>query len=529
MSGILAFLAGAGTGAMKGYQMREDRDARAEDRAWQREQRDRARKQQGEEDTLRTNLREAARPVAMTEGAGGMVRPDTMDNRDVGLPENASQPNAGLMPVAYRVGAQPFQDRGAAQAAVDQQNKPEAVNQRVVAAYRGAGQFDKAAQIESSDRQAEMQKMQLADVKWRRDLGAAMRGGHAGLAQLATSSEGGILAGQKVQLLPSDDGKTVSYAVMGEGGKLAPVPGLPAFSNDERGVTQAAYMLDQAITPEARMAHFQQQDDRQQKRDDRAVDLTYKDRELGMRERESNSRLELNAARAENMALRAATARAGGGGGRGEQQAPSFDPLADFDPKQARKGAMDQALKEAEMSGKPVSEAEIAKRAQSVYAAMRDAAASDNTNRHVRDTVAVALRQAKGDPAAYAETYAKAQQVAGPQQLAAWGFAPPAGAGRPAAAPLAPAAPAAAVAAPQRQPAPAPQQSTDSPAAARLDAARASLQALRSRPAPGLAAGRAAIDQHAALVQQARAELARAEAEYQGSVQESGPALVFPR
>jgi hypothetical protein len=531
MSGILAFLAGAGTGAMRGMQMREDRDAREEDRAWQREQRDRTRKQQGEEDGLRTSLRDAARPIAMTEGAGGMVRPDTMDNRDVGLPENQGQPNDGLMPMAYRVGSQQFADRGAAQVAVDQQNKPEAVNQRVVAAYRGAGQFDKAAQIESSDRQAEMQKMQLADAKWRRDLGTALQGGHAGLAKLATSSEGGILAGQKVQLIPSADGATVSYGVLGEDGKATPVPGLPAFSNDERGVTQAAFMLDKAITPEARMAHYQQQDDRKQKRDDRAVDVGFKEKELSIRERESNSRVELNAARAENMALRAAARSGSGGGGKGgsaDEQGPNFNPLSDFDPKQARKGAMDQALKEAEASGKPVSEGEIAKRAQGIYGAMRDAAMADNTNRHVRDTVASAMRQAK-DPAAYAATYAKAQQVASPEQLASWGFKAPAQAGgaRPAAAPAAaaPAAQRAATAAPAQAAPPTP---TDE-AGARLDAARANLQAMRSRPAPGLAAGRAAIDQYAAQVQQARADLARAEAEYRRTVPQSGPAFVTPR
>ncbi|MBH2008279.1 MAG: hypothetical protein I8H71_01130 [Xanthomonadaceae bacterium] len=172
MSGILAFLAGAGGGAMKGYQMRRDKDAddelkkaRAEDRAWQTEQRDRERKQSAVQDRLQQDLRAAAQPVAMAEGAGGMVRPETMDNRDVGLPENQAQTDAGLMPVAYRVGAQGYADRGAAQTAVTQENRPEAVNQRVMAAYQGAGMPEKAMQLQAAQRQAAAGDLQLQQAQ----------------------------------------------------------------------------------------------------------------------------------------------------------------------------------------------------------------------------------------------------------------------------------------------------------------------------------------------------------------------------
>jgi hypothetical protein len=142
-----------------------EKKLKAEDREHLQQQRARLAKEQGEEDALRSNLRAAAAPVALTEGAGGMVRPDTMDNRDVGLPENASQPNDGLMPVAYRIGAQGFADRGAAEAAVQKQNSPEAVNQRVMAAYQGAGQFDKAIQIQAAQRQAAAGDLALKQAK----------------------------------------------------------------------------------------------------------------------------------------------------------------------------------------------------------------------------------------------------------------------------------------------------------------------------------------------------------------------------
>lgn len=401
----------------------EEKKTKAEDRAYMQAQRQRTTKQQGVEDQLQTSLQDAARPVTITEGAGGMVRPATMDNSDVGLPENAALPNGGLLPAGYRVADQAFTDRPQAEAAAAKQNAPEAVNSRVIAAYRGAGQVDKAMQVEGSMRTAEVQKMQLADAKWRRDLGGAMQGGHQGLAALATNSEAGPMAGMKVQVIPSADGK-VTYGAMGPDGKIQPIPGLPSFTNDQNGITQAAFMLDKTVTPEARLAHYTQLEDR---------DLRQKngDRDYKLKEREVDSRIELRGAQAENMMLRAniMASRGTGGGGSGRsssgQEPASFDPLSDFDPKQARKAAMDQAAEDAKNSGKTVSDAEIAKRAQGIYSALRTAAASENTNMHVQSVVSTAFRKAGSDPEAYADTYNQAQKVAGPQQLAVWGYKPP--------------------------------------------------------------------------------------------------------
>lgn len=306
----LAGIVGGYLAGQKIVRGQEDYEAekkqKAEDREYLQQQRVRLAKEQGEEDALRNNLRAAAAPVALTEGAGGMVRPETMDNRDVGLPENAAQPNDGLMPVAYRVGAQPFADRGAAQAAVQQQNAPEAVNQRIVAAYRAAGQPEKAMQVQTQANASEVQGMQLMDARWRRELGGAMRGGHAGLAQFATQSEAGPMAGMKVSLIPSADGKTVQYGAAGPDGAVVPIPGLPAFSNDERGVTQAAWMLDRAVTPEARMAYYQAQDTRQQQQSTQAATVARTqanaDREYELRVRNANENERNNRARLEAKA-----------------------------------------------------------------------------------------------------------------------------------------------------------------------------------------------------------------------------------
>lgn len=401
----------------------EEKKAKAEDRAYMLTQRQRTTKQQGVEDQLQTNLQDAARPVTITEGAGGMVRPATMDNSDVGLPENAALPNGGLLPAGYRVADQTFTDRPQAEAAAAKQNAPEAVNNRVIAAYRGAGQVDKAMQVEGSMRTAELQKMQLADTKWRRDLGGAMQGGHQGLAALATNSEAGPMAGMKVQAIPGADGK-VTYGALDADGKVQPIPGLPSFTNDQNGITQAAFMLDKTITPEARLAHYTAETNRAEDKAQHKseFDATIDDRKIQHAE----------AAR-HNMAMEGLTgrqlgimaARYGAGSTINSSEVAPFDPLADFDTKQARKGAMDQATEEAKNSGKTVSDAEIAKRAQGIYSALRTAASSENTNMHVQSVVSTAFRKAGADPEAYADTYDQAQKVAGPQQLAAWGFKPP--------------------------------------------------------------------------------------------------------
>lgn len=502
-------LAAAVGGWQQGKQAVEDKKDREEEKQWRAEQRAAARQDLADRQSEKQALKDAARPVAMTEGA--MVAPPTMDNRDVGLLENAAIANGGLQAGGYQVAGQSFADRGAAQAEVTRQNSPEAVNQRVAQAYRAQGAPDKAMVIESGTRSAELQAMQLADQRWKRDLGRAMRAGHEGLAQLGTGSEAGPMAGMKVNAVVSPDGKSVTYAALDKDGKPNPIPGLPVFSNDEKGVTQAAWMLDQSIDPAARMAHYtalqQREEDRTDKKDTREE------------------------VRRHNMAMEGLTARGldikestAAGKGKSGDAAP-FDPLSDFDPKQARKEAMELAGKEAEATGKPYSE----QRAQQIFARLRDAAAADNTNRYVQQTVSKELRAAKADPAAYAAAYDKAKQVANPQQLAVWGFPAPgtAGGSKPASTGRAAAAPVAAV-----QPASAAPAAATSPAdaaGARLDAARQRLAALRSAPSPGLAAGRAAIDERAAQVQAAREAVAQAEAEYQRAVPQSGAAFVSPR
>lgn len=347
-------LAAGVDGYLRGKRIVRDQEEDEENKKWRNESRSRQRKAWAEEDDLKSSLKNASRPVALEEGAGGVLKPDYMDNRDVGQAgekalkqpatagdaaaggasafsgamgsaaegesdraqaavqatsregarleqsmaakasnavdqqqaaqddastrimqgATATVPAAAPPPLALRVGGKDFTNRAEAEAELARQNSPEAQTQRVAQAYRGAGQVEKAMAIESGDRQGELQKMQLADQRWKRDLGAAMRKGHAGLAELATNSEAGPMAGLKVQPIVSEDGKSVTYAALDKDGKAAPIPGLPQFSNDERGLVQAAWMLDRTIDPSARLAHYDQQDQREraQKNSDRSYD-----------------------------------------------------------------------------------------------------------------------------------------------------------------------------------------------------------------------------------------------------------------
>jgi hypothetical protein len=133
----IAFLAGLGTGAMNQYDKESKQKRDDEDRALRNEaaqlQIDAAKKTVSDQKTIA----QAGLPVEMVEGAGGMTKPAAMDNRDVGLPENAELPNQGLQQGGYSVAGKAFSDPMSAQAELTTQNAPEARQQRVLAAMSG--------------------------------------------------------------------------------------------------------------------------------------------------------------------------------------------------------------------------------------------------------------------------------------------------------------------------------------------------------------------------------------------------------
>ncbi len=505
-------LASAVGGWQKGTSIVEDQKDRDEARAYRNEQRDRQRRKDGEEDQLKSDLKEAGRAIAVEEGAGGFIKPASMDNRDVGMPENATLPNAGLTQGGYAVQGRGFQDRAAADAAAQAQNTPEAISSRVAQAYLKNGAPERAMAMEQGALQTKVAKLQLDEVTERRMNEAFDRRlltitSPGALAETLSGSP--VVGGAQVSPVMAADGKTFHLASTGADGKQVMIG--DAMPTDSKGLQSAVTKFAQGMNTVQRLSFLQHEHGREQAQQNA-------DRDYALRERKFAHDVQTDQ-RKLALAAHAAMPKSA--------EAKPFDPLSDFDPKQARKEAMDLAGKEAEAKGSPYSE----KRAQEIYANLRDAAAADNTNRYVQQTVSKELRASATDPAQYAATYEKARQVANPQQLAAWGFRPPGSTAgpkpaQPATASAAP-APAQSVVAPVAA-APQAAQSPIDQAGARLDAARTAFAELRRVPAPGLAAGRAAIDAHAARLQTARAAVAQAEAEYQRVVPQSGPAFVRP-
>lgn len=124
---VLALAGAAASGYVKGDQMRRRDDMEAEDRAWTQEQRGQQREAQQREKQTRISLASAAAPTAVEEGAGGAIRPVTMDNRDVGMPGEAPLSLGN----AYRAGGSTYADRAQADAAAAQYNSPDATAMRV--------------------------------------------------------------------------------------------------------------------------------------------------------------------------------------------------------------------------------------------------------------------------------------------------------------------------------------------------------------------------------------------------------------
>lgn len=87
-----------------------------------------------EEAANRAGLREAAAP---TDVQASFAKPDAMDNRDVGLPENAGLPNQGLDATGFKAAGQTFSDKPSADQAAATYNSPEATAARVSAKVMG--------------------------------------------------------------------------------------------------------------------------------------------------------------------------------------------------------------------------------------------------------------------------------------------------------------------------------------------------------------------------------------------------------
>jgi predicted TIM-barrel fold metal-dependent hydrolase len=305
---------GYGT-VMKFKRDREADDAVAEDRAFQRSQRERMTRKQGEEDALEAGAATAAKPLAMEEQTA----------TDVYESPAAAQ--------GFLVGGQRYGDRGVAEKAVAAGNTAEGVNNRVAGFYRSAGKIDRASQIDASTRQAKASDMSIKQAEGQ----MADQDGLKRMVQLVAAGDAAGIANEYNQRY--NDGQTAKVAYRPDGmfdvalfdKDGNPVGGKQGMAGDEL-VAQMAAKYD----PKLYMAGQQQQRAATQAAERQKVEDGFKTRGLDIQEQGVKNRGELQAAQAEAARARAEAAQvraAGGGGGAGgagaaPQAAPVWDDKA---------------------------------------------------------------------------------------------------------------------------------------------------------------------------------------------------------
>lgn len=279
-----AFLAGLGSGYMNAERQAQLDEERHRLQEMQQEEHDARMQQVRDQQSLQASLRDASRPVTVQEGAGGMTKPDTADNIDVGQPGDVGVESGGLTP-GLSVAGRSFADRASAQASADSQNTPDAIQARQAAAYRAAGQPDKALTLEAAGMQVRKGRREEADAIWRDQLGQAMQSGFDGLASLMTNTEVGPFKGRKVQAVPSPDGKQVTFSLVNDDGSVTPTRF--TFSNDPQGVAMAGFMMDRSVKPQDRVEFALKQS--KEAREARLTDATIKKDEATARKEDATA------------------------------------------------------------------------------------------------------------------------------------------------------------------------------------------------------------------------------------------------
>lgn len=252
MSKAIAFLAGLGTGFLNESKRQEDKarqdklDQITFDRA------DREKKADKRQDARDADVAASQTDLSVTEGAGGMLKPDSADNRDVGGADMASLPNGGLNPAAFAAGGINYKTRKEADTAVTAANTPDGKAARAAAAI---SKYDPAAGMKMRADAATVSsaEQKLADQRWNGDLWHAMVKGHGGLAEMVSNSNSGPLAGLKLQAVPSADNSYVTYNIVEADGSLKPT--VLVFPNNAEGIQRAGAFLDKTITPAQRLDH----------------------------------------------------------------------------------------------------------------------------------------------------------------------------------------------------------------------------------------------------------------------------------
>lgn len=563
-SNAIAFIAGLGTGMLNAQEKKrlQEREAKkdAQDDAVFDSRMDDVREKKKE----RAALAEAGKTVTVNDSAStldtsgkpvlyedpGVASSDFRQARS--MAESTGTAMTGSAPVqTVSAGGQAFASTALAKAAADQANTPAGRAQRTAAALYGVGKPAEAMQLEAGSKQAQVADMQLAEQRWRTDLGAAMQGGHDGLAKLLTNTQADGLAQHKVQPVKNADG-TITYNLLQEDGTLKPLPQL-TFPDTEDGVVHAAYQLDKFVTPAQRMDHNLKtaKEAREGRESDakagyydsmaNAKDVAAANPKTGIDRMSEVDKLTLQNLNKQRDTIHTAITKAQAEGS--------------FDDKSPNAGALRTQLaglnlRERQLTAKYSGEAapdplgirKPAPAPASAGGAKTGAVTGSGTAKegqvdilNQEMTKATAARdkpgitadertRAEADIASLTKELQRLGVKAGapaPSMAATAGVAAPAAAPAPVAKAKAPApspAPAQAVAKAETSPVEA--------AGQQLDGARAALKALQSQPRPGLAAGRPAIDAYAAKVDAAKTAVVEAEAIYAKALPKQGAAFV---
>lgn len=418
--GLLA--AGGAKGYQDGIDEKLARDHKAEDRAWEQEQRTRQRKEWGDVDAEKQRVADASQNVTPTEVKAD--RPAALDEQD------NDQPFAALPTAGYDVQGARFTDQAAANTAAQAANTPQGKAGRMAAALQQRSP-ERAMALQTSARQGELADVNLSEAKqaaadntWERGLRGLKD--ENDMAEFLSKSNGDGQGGAfKTTAVRSPDGKTFAFHKVNPDGTTTPV------TKGFESMDEARMNLSTLMTPEKRLAHYEGLKRRDQ-------DVNFRDKVEERRGKHEDRMLE-NSNRMVTLAEQRAQ--------KGDAPPAAVTPESTFDYKTANELAKERVkgLREQRAAeNKPMTSKEEDEAVASHVEAFRNG----HNQRFQAQVVSNALSMSSGDPASYSDTYAKAVKKGfSPDALNQLGFKPPSGAVQPAApaagAPGAPAAPAA--------------------------------------------------------------------------------------
>lgn len=250
---LAAAITGGINGYLRGMQINDQRARDEADRAWTQEQRAAQRAATQRENQTRISLASAAAPTAVEEGAGGAIRLESADNRDV---DGTAITLAQGKP--FRAAGSSFSDRAAAEKAAAEYNSEPVTLARVGKAYMAAGDPAKAITLKDAALGLEVKKSQLdegmrkrANEQFDASLLAAASTAD-GLAKYMSGSP--LIGGAAMKSVISPDGKTVQFMTVGSDGTEKPAG--KALQNDPAAWTPLVQGFMKTLTPEKKIEHL---------------------------------------------------------------------------------------------------------------------------------------------------------------------------------------------------------------------------------------------------------------------------------